>query len=367
MSQNQDSAAAAWLLADLDAQITAAQAAGDRPREATAQLQKALYWLTEQDWQQSEQAFGRAAELAEQDGRWDLVAQARYAQAIALERHSDQSDAARTIYEQAAQHFAATGNPEQAAQIRAQLAAPSAPAFAPSDPERWQVWFAEITARLGRDLNALLESAAEAGASQQAQLHANRAKLAWLTSEPEQLTASLQAAVASAAASDDADLVAQIETLRRTLLSQQAAAEAGDPFSALLAQTMQTGDLPIAGDRVLQRALQALQKKEYRQVLTLAESARRNALASRDDIHYLRYLFACIFIAFARDGLGDRPGVIEILLTGKTTLEREGQTVFGRQIVELLDGLAIRWGEAALHAARVAYRRQVQARTQLPE
>ncbi len=317
-----------WLLADLEEQIQAAQAAGDRPREAIAHLQIALVWLSETDWEQADQALARAADLAARDGRPDLVSQAQAAQALLRDRHP----------------AAATDLPE----------------FDPDTPASWPAWGEQMTARLQQQLEALLQNLASEQPDQQAQLQAHRAKLAWLAGEPAQVQASLQAATTAAQASGNPELIAQIEALQRTLLSQQAAAASPDPFSALLAQTMQTGDLPIAGDRVLQRALLALQQKDYQQVLTLAEQARQQALTARDLTHYLRYLFACIFIAFARDGLGDRPGVIAILLTCKVTLEGEGQAVFGRQLVELLDGLEVRWGNEAFQAARRAYRQQMQ-------
>lgn len=359
---NPEASATEWLLADLDAQIQAAQAAGDRPREATAQLQKALFWLSESDWEQAEQAFSRAADLAASDGRHDLEAQARYAQALVLERSPDRAAAARATYARAEQLFAEQGQTERVASIRDRLAQAPAPAFDPDAPETWQAWLEQLGDRLQSSIDALydaLASASSASADERARLEASRAKLFWLAGETEPMVASLEAAIAAARDSGNPELTANIDALRRTLLSPQAGADSGDPFSALLAQTMQTGDLPIAGDTVLQRALQALQKKEYRQVITLAENARRNALSTRDATHYLRYLFACIFIAFARDGLGDRPGVIAILLTCKATLEREGQAVFGRQLVELLDGLEVRWGKEALREARLAYRQQM--------
>jgi len=326
---------------------------------AIAHLQKALLWLSESDWEQAEQAFSRAADLAASDGWHDLEAQARYAQALVLERSPDRAEAARATYARAEQLFAEQGQTERVASIRDRLAQAPVPTFDPDAPETWQAWLDQLGDRLQSSIDALSDTLPSESADERARLEASRAKLFWLAGETEPMAASLEAAIAAARDSGDPELTANIDALRRTLLSPQAGADSGDPFSALLAQTMQTGDLPIAGDTVLQRALQALQRKEYRQVITLAENARRNALSTRDATHYLRYLFACIFIAFARDGLGDRPGVIAILLTCKATLEREGQAVFGRQLVELLDGLEVRWGKEALRDARRAYRQQM--------
>jgi hypothetical protein len=193
---------------------------------------------------------------------------------------------------------------------------------------------------------------------EQVELYCNRAKLNTVLGQRAQASEDWQQATAIATASGIPEVLERVQTYHRVMQQAEAFQETNlDPYSSLLEQIRQLGgSLPVAGDVQLQMAIQALQANNYTTCLQLAEEARQAALESNDEIHCLRYLYACVLIAFAQEGLNHRPEVIAILLTCKNTLERQHLPEMAEQILLLLNGLETRWGKEGLWEARLAYR-----------
>lgn len=129
-------------------------------------------------------------------------------------------------------------------------------------------------------------------------------------------------------------------------------------FARLIDLARAAGDEVLVGDLLLERA--ATSVREGRLVIgeSEAQEVRQRAMASHDPT---RYLMACMLIAEARERRDDRPGVIEILLTCKATLEAEVGLGVGEQVKRVLDSLVDRWGEAAMREALVTYRQRMGA------
>ncbi|MCB9529377.1 MAG: hypothetical protein H6701_13510 [Myxococcales bacterium] len=129
-------------------------------------------------------------------------------------------------------------------------------------------------------------------------------------------------------------------------------------FSRLIDLAREAGDEALVGDLMLERAATALREGRLAQGELHAQELRRRALEQREPT---RYLLACMLIAEARERQDDRPGVIEILLTCKATLEAEVGLGIGEQIKLVLDSLADRWGRATMTEALRTYRQRMGA------
>lgn len=129
-------------------------------------------------------------------------------------------------------------------------------------------------------------------------------------------------------------------------------------FGKLIDLARAAGDEALVGDLLLERAATSI--REGRLVIgeSEAQEVRQRAMAGRDPT---RYLLACMLIAEARERRDDRPGVIEILLTCKATLEAEVGLGVGEQVKQVLDSLVYRWGETAMREALVTYRQRMGA------
>ncbi len=126
-----------------------------------------------------------------------------------------------------------------------------------------------------------------------------------------------------------------------------------EPFSELLADAQALGDEQLAGLVLLQEASEHLQAGRHEQGEQKALEGEAAALAAPSPV---LYVFACMLIAEAREGLSNRVGVIEVLLTCKSTLEAYFGPEMAKQVVLVLDSLRRRWGDDEVEKAKAGYR-----------
>lgn len=297
--------------------------------QVTHLLQKALIVMQQENWAAAIPLFQQVAEQARQAHQPEIQQQAQQAAQVAN---------------------ALLGQTKQ-----------SSLAVDPAnlDLERLEEQFEMGIAGLGVALNSLTQNLTPyLDPLGQVELYCNRAKLNTVLGQSAQASEDWEQATVIAEASGLPEVLERVQTYRQVMQQAEAFQETDlDPYSSLLAQIRQSGgSLPVAGDVQLQKAIQALQADDYATCLHLAETARQTALDVNDEIHCLRYLYACVLIAFAQEGLDHRPEVIAILLICKNTLERQNLPEMAEQILLLLNGLETRWGKEALWEARLAYR-----------
>lgn len=128
---------------------------------------------------------------------------------------------------------------------------------------------------------------------------------------------------------------------------------APETFASLRAEAEALGDSSILGGLAIEQAMAEMRSGLYERALEHADEARQAALDATDPV---RYLIACLLMAEAREHLDDRAGVIAILLTCKTSLERLLGTPAGQQVKLVLDSLEHRWGRDGVAEALEAYR-----------
>lgn len=179
-----------------------------------------------------------------------------------------------------------------------------------------------------------------------------QAALLQLVGRPNKALAAFDAAVDAAAAHPAAALEARIERRGQVNFTVHPDRE---PLDALVAEAQALGLPTLAGQARLQLAAEQLREGDAATAAATAELARQQAL---EKVQPILYLMACITLAEARETLGDRPGVIEILLTCKQTLQEHLGRDAAAPVLKLLDAAEQRWGEQAMQEALVVYRKR---------
>ena len=331
--------------AQLEAAIARCQQEQDIEGEATARFQQALLLGLQGAWAQALEALGAIASVARQENQPALEAQAARLQAQILALTSEEPDSA-------------TQTPSTHRQAQSEPAAP-----APESPEAAAARINHFVATFNRRFEQLLASPLMA-----AMPPAARAEMLWTQAityrdigQPDRAQACLEQALPLALEAENLDLMTRIQAGREALAQSPeaaAAATALDPYSQLLARTLDQPDGPIAGDTDLQGALRALKQRDFSACLQQAMRSyqrARDGEAPANPVGTLRYLLACVLIAFAREGLGDRAGVISILAEGGSGLEALGSSELAAEMHQLIEGLPSRWGDAAFQQAWQIY------------
>lgn len=130
------------------------------------------------------------------------------------------------------------------------------------------------------------------------------------------------------------------------------------PFARLIEQAREARDEALVGDLQVEHAASLVRVGRWAEGEQRAEEVRQRALEKGEPV---RYLLACMLIAEAREKQGDRPGVIQILLTCKATLEAEIGPAMGEPMKQVLDSLTHRWGADGVRDALVTYRQRMGA------
>ncbi len=165
--------------------------------------------------------------------------------------------------------------------------------------------------------------------------------------------AALAKADAVAREAGDVGLAVQVRSQQLALSESDGGADRTEAYDELLAEAEGVGDASVLGSVQLEAAMAATRARNLERGLSLAEAARQSALGANEPE---RYLMACMVIAEVRETLGDRAGVIGILLTCKATLEQKLGPEAGRGVVQVLDSLAKRWGPEAVSEALEVHR-----------
>ncbi len=170
----------------------------------------------------------------------------------------------------------------------------------------------------------------------------------------------LEAAIAhvEGTAERDEHLLLQLRLERRVLADLVAGARTGESFESLAAAAETAGASDVALDIQLQAGAERVRAGDVEAGHTLAEAAKRGALESNDAY---RYTLACMLLAEAKERLGDRAGVIGVLLGCKITLEQQVGPEAGQGVKAILQSLERRWGAAGVQAALAEHRARMQA------
>lgn len=156
----------------------------------------------------------------------------------------------------------------------------------------------------------------------------------------------------------DEHLLLQLRLERRVLSDLVAGGRRGESFEALAAAAEAAGAADVALDVQLQAGAERIRAGEVTAGHALAESAKQGALETNDAY---RYTLACMLLAEAKERLGDRAGVIGVLLGCKITLEQQVGPEAGQGVKAILQSLEQRWGAAGVQAALAEHRARMQA------
>ncbi|APB32372.1 hypothetical protein GlitD10_0071 [Gloeomargarita lithophora Alchichica-D10] len=288
----------ATLLAQLQAQQSAAQERGDDAGGVLTLVQRGLWHLAQQEWEPAGQCFQQVATLAGQ-------AQQSQVQTLAQRLHY-------LLVEE---------------DITAQ-------------PVDLEVTLTHLQNSLGQ----LLANPLGADPGLRLDFLCYQAELCWFREEPQAALAYLDQALALAVQHNWLDRAVQVQLWRQVMLGEEPVAPAEDAYSNLYAQILEQGNMPVAGDRGLQKAILALKKGDHRQVFELAQTSQKKAQKLQDTADQLRYLFGSVLMAFAQEGLGNDRAVIQILQTCQQKLHQKGVIQLAQEVGWLIMGLETRWG-----------------------
>ncbi len=339
------------VFAALDQKLTELQSDDQLPADFVAVSRELTRALQRRDWPIVEAAYARAAELAAQGGDPATEALSLYGQGTALFQ-LDRLAEARPHFQRAAELAERIGHTT--------LAAKAHYLFAGALLTEAELDLDAVLAAQTRALE-LLDAAKEPELA--AQIHHARASLRGARLDPEAANADFEAALALARQANNPQLVTLIENnqqLFKTLGTETP--DFGAFLDALDAQTQILGLELTPADRQLRKAISALHRQDVPQALTLAEAARQESLQATDVARYFRYFSACFVIAAAREAAEDYPGVIEIMLTCKGTVEKVIGPEAGEVARAFLDTLPQRWGAEKFAEALQTYRAQIRAK-----
>lgn len=357
-----DAAKGKKTLNELEQQIKLKQAEGDMPQVFIARQAKAMLYLINQRWSAAAREYQKAAKIAVAEAQPFLEAECYFGQGMALENLPQSYQKTVDAYRRAVQIYGELGVPAKLLECRQRLAtyfvaqrehdaaiAEMTGVLAELD-EQTQTEFVlqAYQHRAMLRLSSAKFTASAAGAT--AELAAEKLSLA---------LADFDRARQLAEASGQEKAALAIRVQRRNAQQLFNSPQPMEDLGTLKQLSLDAAMLDTLGDIQLQEAKAALARQDFDQMLEAADNARKSALQATDTARYIRYLVACLFIANAREALGDRPGVIAILLTCKKSLEQALGKEVGEQVKLLLDSLAVRWGVAELNEAVRIYRERM--------
>ena len=314
--------------------------AQSEPAQAALYHSQYGFWLGRQgDWRAAADQFAAAANLAEAAGEAPLVAEYRYAEALALQQAPRSKGKARAALRQATEAYSALGRSDRLAQTQRHLAANEA--------------------RSGRFTPALnlirhAQTACADDALACAELALDEGVYAAILGERATAAAALNRCQELATAHGKPQLAEQARALYQLLI----AAPARDPLGEQIAVALRDYR---ASDDTLQAALLAFQVGRYGRALKLAQQSQQAALDSLDYGRYLRYSSSALLIALIQEKQGQDSAALATLLTCKKTMERHLGPETGQAIKRTLDALAVRWGPARTDKALHGYRQAMAA------
>ncbi len=169
----------------------------------------------------------------------------------------------------------------------------------------------------------------------------------------------LDHAVALAERLEQPAIAFQLRMERRGIHDYLGGGATPERLEDMLEEARALDDEGLAGQVRFAQATAAMRQGRPAEAEEHATAAREGALEDDDPV---RYVLACMVIAEARDALGDRAGVLEILLRCKSSLEERLGRDAGQQVVVVLDSLQHRWGgQQAVLEALAEYRARMAA------
>lgn len=347
-------------VAALDRRFGPQPGRAERLIEADALARQAESLVRTGDWEGAARELGRAAELLHE--ACDFREESRHlnTQALLLSRLPGQGDRARDVWRRASGAAFLDGDLGLQLESHRRMAE-----FARSEQDWTQMLASTSTAirklsdagvsdpEYGRQLVEFLRERGRAyqvlGFGEHNEIFLRRAR------------DDLAQAVDVARDLGAAELALRVRLELRTLESVMPGAGAGqegtpEPFAALRAEAESLGAQGLLGSVAMEQAAAALRGGQLEAAIEHAEAARQVALEGPDPV---RYLLACMLVAEAREALGDRPGVIAVLLTCKKSLERFLGKDAGQPVTLVLDSLERRWGRAGVEEALRVYRAQM--------
>ncbi len=338
-------------LHDLDQIIEQMKSEGDRAAEAVAHSQQALLYAMSMDLSAAAEAIARAGALAQEEGRFQELAQAYLAQGKALVAQPAQREKAEDLLDNAAALYHTLEDEGREAESLQALATLDINA------EHYE----RAIERLTRAIE-LLGAADEPERMIELQRLLSRCHL--LHQEPEAALADLEAALDVAQDHECESLAVEIRVEQHTLRTFFVEGVTGETLDALLEQAQRAEALQALGDLRLWQAAEAVQAGDYRRALEQAQAVRRVAREAHDLPRFVRYLMGSLLMAEAQEGLGDRVGVLAALLTCRAYLTAHLGEDVGSRVDLFLDALERRWGREALVESVRAYKQR--AKTEGP-
>ncbi|MCG8418853.1 MAG: transporter [Proteobacteria bacterium] len=330
-------------LSELDRQIE--QCRGDFVQEAELRAHKATWLTALSKWSEGATELAQAAELAGRAVEWQKQSEYLYGQGLLLARMPEQRGRAHQVWLRAASvaQLAKDGPMQIKAHRRiVQMYAGMAD-------------WAQAIAESGVLLRLLEENGMD---RERVEALRNRAAMHQMRQRADRAVKDLARAVDLAQTLDDPALSLQTR-LHYKALDDYLHPEKAGSLAELLVEAESLGDTASVAHIALEQAGAALRAGRFDDAQEHAGRAREAALDGPDPV---RYLLACALIAEAREKLGDRAGVIEILLTCKGSLEDLLGPTAGQQVVVLLDSLEHRWGRDGVERALSDYRARAQTR-----
>lgn len=341
---------AAELVDALSARADALRDSGALRADVAALTQRVARLCVQKAWPEASDAYAQLAALAAQEEDRASEALALYGQAVALFHVPDGAEGARAALLRAVPLADAVGHHTLGAKAQHLLSAIALDAD-------------DMSAALVHETAALERLDEDAEPALAVDIYRSRATLHWLRADPARAGADLETALRIARRVPDKGVALSLRADQKVLEALSSPEGLNTrPFDALFEQARRRGKADVMGDAALFQAAGALRAGQYKRALARAEVARANALRATDAQRVMRYFAACVLLASARDVLGDRRGVLEVLLTCKATLEREIGKPAGELARAFLDLLPQHWGAERFQEALGAYRLWVKER-----
>jgi tetratricopeptide (TPR) repeat protein len=330
------------LLEEVETKLGEFRAAGDRDAEADALGRQAFVFLNAgrmaEAARSAESSSKIYAELADLKGE----AGSRYAEALIRAQIPQQQHRCLPLLRHSASLAQAAGDIVQEMKSRQRIAHTHA------GDDDLQSADKEVTSMIER----LVDLGIDRGL---VDTYRHRASIRLARGRPNDAVADYDRALEAADRVGDPHIRLTTRVERRAAQTYALAGQAEiEPFSELLLDAEGLGDKSLASTVLLQEASEFLRGGKHQPGEEKAQQAEEAALAAGNPV---MYVMSAMLIAEAREGLGNRVGVIEVLLTCKATLEHAFGPELSQQVVLVLDSLRGRWGEEELQKAKVGYRK----------
>jgi len=329
------------LLEEVETKLREVRAVGDQSAEADALGRQAFVFLNAgrmaEAAHSAESSSNIYAELADLKGE----AGSRYAEALILAQIPQQRHRCLPLLRRSTSLAQAVGDIVQEMKSRQRIANTQANGDDLKSAEK------EVTAMIARLTDLKIDRGL-------VDTYRHRASIRLARGRPNDAVADYDRALQAAESVDDAHLRLTTRVERRAAQTYALAGQAEiEPFSELLLDAKGLGDKSLTATVLLQEASEFLRGGKHQPGEEKAQEAEEAALAARNPV---MYVMSAMLIAEAREGLGNRVGVLEVLLTCKATLEHAFGPELSQQVVLVLDSLRGRWGEEELEKAKVGYR-----------